>query len=350
MEVGLIGLAGSGKTTLFRALTGMAVEGYSEKAHVGIADIPDPRLHVIAEHITTKKIVPAHVQLVDIPSMPATGDGKKLNKLLEQIRQVDALCHVVRLFDDGSGHVDPRADIEQMETELALADLVVAESARERSTRVARSGDADAKARLEFLARVVELLEAEKPIRAADWNDADLAFLKSYGFVSAKPVLYVANVSEDDVDGDSPEVGVVRERAAATDAEAVVVCAKLEAELAELDPGDRGEMLQSLGLTEPAIGPLARAANTVLGLTTFYTAGDKEVRAWTIPHGASAPEAAGVIHTDIQRGFIRAECYTVDDLVEHRSEKAIREAGKLRSEGKQYALQDGDVVHYLFNV
>ena len=350
MEVGLIGLAGSGKTTLFRALTGMAVEGYSDKAHVGIADIPDPRLHVIAEHITTRKIIPANVRLVDIPSMPTGGDAKKLNALLEQIRQVDALCHVVRLFDDGTGHVDPRADIEQMETELALADLVVAESARERATRVARSGDADAKARLEFLARVVAQLEADTPIRAAEWNDADEAFLKSYGFVSAKPVLYVANVTEDDLDGTSPEIAVVGERAATTGAEAVVVCVKLEAELAELDAADRDEMLESLGLTEPAIGPLARAANAVLGLTTFYTAGDKEVRAWTIRAGAYAPEAAGVIHSDIQRGFIRAECYSVDDLIQHRTEKAIREAGKLRSEGKQYTLQDGDVVHYLFNV
>jgi GTP-binding protein YchF len=351
MEVGIVGLPGSGKTTLFNAITGMAVEGFSDKPHVGVGNIPDPRLETIAEHIPTQKLVPATIKLVDIPGVPVGSDAKKLNAVLEQIRQVDALCHVVRCFDDGTGPVDAAGAVEQMDVELVLADLVVAEGALDKATRTARSGDRDAKARVEVLGRVTEVLSEERPIRAVtDWSEAERAALKSYGFVSALPVLYVANVDEDDTAGTSDQASAVRALAAASNGGFVAVCAKLEAELAELDDADRTEMLSSLGLDEPAIGPLARTAHAVLGLTTFYTAGEKEVRAWTIYLGASAPVAAGAIHSDIQRGFIRAECYHIDDLVALKSEKAIREAGKLRSEGKHYAMQDGDVVNFLFNV
>jgi GTP-binding protein YchF len=351
MEVGIVGLPGTGKTTLFNALTGTHADAFTDKAHLGVADIPDPRLDVIATYIETKKIVHATLQLVDIPGIPIGSDAKKINAVLEQIRQVEALCHVVRCFDDGTGVIAPKSDIEKMESELILADLVVAEGARDRAQKHARGGDADARLRIDVLARVTEVLETDTTIRTGgEWSDVDRAVLRSYGFASAKPVLYVANVEEGDLEGSSAYAQAVRQHAEATGNEAVVVCAKLEAELAELEEPDRSEMLESLGLTEPVVGPLARAANAVLGLMTFYTAGPKEVRAWPVRIGATAPEAAGVVHSDMQRGFIRAECHSVDDLVQYKSEKAIREAGKLRAEGKHYQVQDGDCLHILFNV
>jgi GTP-binding protein YchF len=350
MEVGIVGLPAVGKTTLFNALTGGHAEAFSEKTHVGVADVPDPHLGVIASYITTKKIVPATIRFVDIPGVAADAGAKKLNTFLEQIRQVDAICHVVRCFDDGSGTIDPAGAIEAMETELVLADLVVTEGATDKASRTARSGDPDAKARLAVLEKVAAVLEGGAAVRTEPgWSEAERRILGGYGFITAKPVLYVANTEEGET-GSSPTAEVVRGHAESSGSGSVTVCAKLEAELAELDPADRDEMLESLGLAEPAIGPLARAANAVLGLRTFYTAGDKEVRAWTIRAGAHAPDAAGAIHSDIQRGFIRAECYTIDDLVRHETEKAIRDAGKLRSEGKAYEVQEGDVVHFLFNV
>lgn len=353
MECGIIGLPGVGKTALFRALTGAQVEGYSEKPHVGVAQIPEPRLETIASHITTKRVIPATLGLVDIPGVPIGADAKRVNSFLEHVRQVDALCHVVRAADfNGLGPPDPGKDVEALETELVLADLVVAESARDRAARNARSGEKDAKDRLALLELVVPVLEDGRPLRVieSELDDAQRAIVRSYGLVTAKPALLVANVGEDDVDGSSAAAQAVRAQAEARGGESVVVCAALEAELAELAPADRVEMLASLGLAEPAIGPLARALTRLLGLTYFFTAGDKEVRAWIIPDGATAPEAAGAIHSDIQRGFIRAECYHVDDLVELKSEKSIREKGRLRSEGKGYRMREGDVVHFLFNV
>ena len=350
MDVGILGIAGSGKTTLYRALTGQHVEGFSDKAHIGVAAIPDPRLERITEFIPAQKLVFASIQFVDIPGVPPGSDAKKLNQLLEQIRQVDAICLVVRCFDDGSGERAPVTDARNMESEMILADLVVAESAVDRATRVARSGDTDAKARLELLAKIVPMLEDETPVRRGDWNDAEQKIILTYGFTTAKPVLYVANVSEDDPTGASDDVNKLQTYAEENNAACIVVCANLEAEITELEKTDRAEMLESMGLEEPAIGPLARAANGVLGLSTFYTAGEKEVRAWTIPSDCPAPQAAGTIHSDIERGFIRAECYHVDDLFSLKTEKAIKDAGKMRSEGKGYAMQDGDVVNFLFNV
>lgn len=350
MEVGLVGLPASGKTTLFNALTGSHAAGFSDKPHVGVAAIPDPRLEVIARYIPPQKIVHATIRLVDIPGVPPGSDARKINGFLEHVRQVDAICHVVRCFDDGTG-VDAAGDIDKMDTELILADLVVADSAKDKAARTARTGEKDAKERLEVLEAVSALLDEGTPIRVKDdWSDVEQGILRGYGFITAKPVLYVANVEEGDLDGESQHATQVRGHAEKTGGQAVAVCAKLEAELAELEETDRGEMLESMGLDEPAIGPLARAAMTLLGLTSFYTAGDKEVRSWPVRAGATAREAAGTIHSDLERGFIRAECYHIDDLVTLKSEKAIREAGKLRSEGKSYIMQDGDIVHFLFNV
>lgn len=353
MECGLIGVQGSGKTTLFQALTSHAVEIQvgSMKPNLGIADIPDLRLTRLAVHIPPEKIVPATLQVVDIPGVPDGGGATALNAVLSSIRTVDAVCQVVRCWDDaGLGSADPGSDIASLEMELVLADLVVAEGGADKAKRASRSGDREAKQRFEVLEKSCALLGEEKPLRQGTWDEAELALLKSYGMITAKPTMYVANVGEDGVAGDTPAVKAVAEAAASRGGVSVALCATIESEISELDESDRGDMLESMGITEPALGAFARAANDLLGLTTFYTAGEKEVRAWVITQGATAPEAAGAIHSDIQRGFIRAECYHVDDLDELKSEKAIKEAGRLRSEGKGYTMQDGDVVHYLFNV
>ena len=344
MECGLIGLQGVGKTTLFQALTAHAVpvQVGSMKPNIGIAAMPDPRLERIAEFIPPEKVIPATVQVVDIPGVPSGGGVSSLNQVLSHIRNVDAIVHVVNCWEGR----DAASDIGAMEAELILSDLVVVEGAVDKAARAARSGDLDARKRLAVLDRVQEVLSDEKPVRVAAWNDGERAVLKSYGFMSAKPILLVANVGEDDVDGHSDAARSVY----AADSAAVTVCATIESEISEMEPADQAEMLESMGIERPAIGVLAAAMNEMLGLSTFYTAGDKEVRAWSIPRDSPAPEAAGTIHSDIQRGFIRAECYHCDDLFTLKSEKAIKEAGKLRSEGKGYAMQDGDVVHFLFNV
>lgn len=357
MEIGIVGLPSSGKTTLFNALTGSHASGFAGgggggalKPNVGVAKIPDPRLPLIATFIPTKKIVNATIQFVDIPGVPPGGGAAKLNAFLVHVRQVDAIVQVVRCFDDGSGKINPAADMDSMETDLVIADMSVVEGALDKAQRTARTGDAEGKTRVAVLEKCNALLNDGRPIRMGTWNDAEKAILRTYGLVTSKPVLYVANVGEDDLHGQSAHAKAVFDHASKTGQQAVVVCSKLEAELSEIDEAERGEMLQSMGLKEPANGPLARAANRLLGLTTFYTAGEKEVRAWPVRIGAMAPEAAGSIHSDIERGFIRAECYGVDDLVQYKTEKGIREAGKLRSEGKNYAIHDGDVVHFLFNV
>ncbi len=348
MECGLIGLQGVGKTTLFQALTAHAVpvQMGSMKPNVGIASMPDPRLDQIAEFIPPEKLIPATVQVVDIPGVPSGGGASNLNQVLAHIRTVDALVHVVNCWEDG----DVGSAIASMDAELILADLVVAEGAVDKASRAARSGDPDARKRLAVLEQVQAMLSEERPVRDHDWDELEEAVLKSYGFMSAKPMLYVANVAEEDLAGVGQAAMAVSEAAASAGTTAVAVCARIESEIAEMDEADRGDMLESMGIERPAIGVLAAAMNEVLGLSTFYTAGEKEVRAWSIPQGAPAPEAAGAIHSDIQRVFIRAECYHCDDLFELKSEKAIKEAGKLRSEGKSYAMQDGDVVHFLFNV
>ncbi len=354
MECGIIGLPGCGKTALFCALTGCAASalpGGGVKPHIGVARIPDPRLDIVAKYLSTRKVVPATIQFVDLPGVPADASAARANAFLSHVRQVEAICHVVDCFGEATSAVTVHKDIESLQIELILADLQVAESSLRKTERPIRAGDKEAKARADLLLKVLEPLNDSRSIPPlAQWPGPEKNMLKNYGMITVKPVLYVANVAENDLDGSSEAAKTVVRHAQSRGAAAVVICAALEAELAELDEPDRAEMLGSLGLTEPAIGPLARAVNEVLGLTSFYTANDKEIRAWTIPAGATAPEAAGVVHSDMQRGFIRAECFAVDDLERYHDEKAIRAAGKLRSEGKHYHVQDGEVIHFLFNV
>ncbi len=363
MEAGIVGLPNVGKSTLFNALTSSqaaASENYpfcTIEPNEGIVSVPDDRLHRITKYIVPQKVIPATVKLVDIAGIvkgASSGEGLG-NKFLSHIRQVDAILQVVRCFEDEnvihvSGNVDPVADIETVDIELMLADIETLEGASTKAERTARSGDKEAKQLTEVIGNCLEHLAKELPLRKLSLNDAEEALIKSYGLLTAKPVLYVANVSEDDLDGKSPLVLQVREYAEKTGAGVVAVCAKIESEIAELAESERAEMLEAVGLTEPALAVLVREAYRTLGLDSYFTAGEKEVRAWTIPHGATAPQAAGVIHTDFERGFIRCEVYTLDDLEAFGGETQIRQNGKLRVEGKGYVMQDGDICHFLFNV
>jgi len=298
------------------------------------------------------------LQLVDIAGIVrGASEGEGLgNKFLSHIRNVDAILHVVRCFEEADvihvdGNVDPIRDVETIDTELMLADMASVESMADKARRTARAGDKEAKAKLVVLEDCQKLLADGKPVRGLQYEDVGNAkTLAELQLLTSKQVLYIANVDEDDLQGENAHVQAVRKRAADESGAVVPVCAKLEAELSELDAEERQEMLESLGLAEPALSLLARATYQLLGLQSYFTAGEKEIRAWTIPVGATAPQAAGVIHTDFERGFIRCETYSVDDLDEFGSEKAIREAGKMRIEGKDYVMHDSDVCNFLFNV
>jgi GTP-binding protein YchF len=362
MEAGIVGLPNVGKSTLFNALTCSSAAQSANypfctiEPNEGIVSVPDARLETITKYIPPQKVIPAILKLVDIAGIvegASKGEGLG-NKFLSHIREVDAILQVVRCFEDDdvthvTGRVNPLSDIEVIETELLLADLETLSNALPKSERAARGGDKDAALRVDVIQRCLTHANEENPLRTLKFNADEAKIVRGLGLMTAKPVLYIANVDEDDVGGAGPLVQQVRQYAENTGAEVVPVCAKFEAELAELDEADRAELLESVGLTEPALGTVARSAYRTLGLQSYFTAGEKEVRAWTVPVGATAPQAAGVIHTDFEKGFIRCEVYALADLEQFRSEKEIRAAGKLRIEGRDYIMRDGDICHFLFN-
>lgn len=358
---GIVGLPNVGKSTLFNALTkaGIAAENFpfcTKDPNVGIVPVPDPRLKKLADIVQPERVLPTTMEFVDIAGLVAgasKGEGMG-NQFLANIRETDAIAHVVRCFEDDNvvhvdGRVSPIDDIETINTELALADLEAVERAMHNLGKKAKGGDKDAQATLAVFQKIEPLLAEGEPARAANLDDDEKKLVRSYGLITLKPTMYIANVSEDGFEN-NPHLDAVREFASKENAIVLPLCNQIEAEIAQLDEADKQEFLSDLGMEEAGLDQVIRLGYQLLDMQTYFTAGVKEVRAWTVKVGATAPEAAGVIHTDFERGFIRAEVIAYDDFIEYNGEKGAAAAGKQRLEGKTYIVQDGDVMHFRFNV